>query len=76
MIRNYDESGLLTMVVQEFIKWEGYVRCMCLGQENVLVMPYDPHQRKYLPDAGYLGPALKQRIIDDSLKLVRALATT
>jgi len=73
LLKHYDESGLMTMVVQEFIKWEGYVRCMCLGQENILAMPYDPHQRKYLPEAGYMNAQLKQRIIDDSLKLVRAL---
>src|ERR671925_1346304 len=32
----YDQSGLLTMVLQEFIKWEGdqYLRCMCLGQQH------------------------------------------
>jgi len=73
LIKNYDTTGLMTMVVQEFIKWDAYVRCMALGQNEVLVMPYDPHQRKYLPEEGYLTPALKRRIIDDSLKLVRAL---
>lgn len=73
LIRHYDESGLLTMVVQEFIKWDGYVRCMCLGQEEILPMPYDPHQRKYLPKEGYMSAALEQRIVGDCLKLVRAL---
>lgn len=73
LIRHYDESGLLTMVVQEFIKWDKYVRCMCLGQEEVLPMPYDPNQRKYLPREGYMSAELEQRIVADSLKLVRAL---
>jgi hypothetical protein len=61
------------MVLQEFIRWEGYVRCMCLGRDEVLVMPYDPNQRRYVVEPNYLGPQLKQRIIDDCLKLVRAL---
>ncbi|MDT8307753.1 MAG: hypothetical protein RRC07_17595, partial [Anaerolineae bacterium] len=32
LIRNYDQTGLLTMVVQEFIEWQQYIRCMCIGQ--------------------------------------------
>lgn len=73
LIRHYDESGLLTMVVQEFIKWDKYVRCMCLGQEEVLPMPYDPNQRKYLPKEDYMSAELEKRIVGDSLKLVQAL---
>src|SRR5678815_3066984 len=45
LIRNYDQSGLLTMIVQEFIHWDQFVRCLCLGQENVLPMKYDPRER-------------------------------
>jgi hypothetical protein len=73
LIRYYDGSGLLTMIAQEFIKWDQYVRCMCLGCDRVLPMPYDTNTRKYIPDEKYLSPALKHRVIDDSLKLVNAL---
>ena len=73
LIQHYDGSGLLTMIVQEFIEWEQYVRCMCLGQEKVLVMPYDPHQKRYIPDEDYLGAKLKDRILADSRRLVEAL---
>jgi len=73
LIRAYDESGLMTMIAQEFIHWEQYVRCMCLGQSEVLVMPYDTHNRKYIPDPGYLSPALHERIVADCLTLVKAL---
>ena len=73
LIRYYDTSGLLTMIAQEFINWDQYVRCMCVGQSKVMPMPYDPHQRCYIPDENYLTPKLRQRIIDDSLKLVQAL---
>jgi hypothetical protein len=69
----YDESGLLTMILQEFIRWDRdqYVRCMCLGQEEVLIRKYDPDQRRYLPPD--FSPELTERIVADSLKLVRAL---
>jgi hypothetical protein len=73
LIQHYDSSGLLTMIAQEFIKWDQYVRCMCLGQTEILPMPYDPTQRRYIPDENYLDPKLRQRIIDESRKLVAAL---
>ena len=73
LIYNYDQTGLLTMVVQEFIEWEHYVRCMCLGQEEVLPIKYNPHERRYYVEHDHLTPELGQRIVEDSLKLVRAL---
>jgi hypothetical protein len=73
LIRNYDQSGLLTMVVQEFINWQHFVRCMCLGQEDILVMKYDPKERRYLVEPGFLGPELESRVVEDARALVRAL---
>jgi glutathione synthase/RimK-type ligase-like ATP-grasp enzyme len=72
LIYRYDHSGLLTMIVQEFIAWENYARCMCLGQKEVHVMKYDPSQRKYHVEHDF-SPELAQRLNDDSLKLCRAL---
>src|SRR5262249_31026230 len=73
LIHHYNQSGLLTMVVQEFIHWEQYVRCLCVGQEAVLPIKYDPHQRRYHVEHEHLQPQLGQRVVADSLKLVRAL---
>lgn len=73
LIHNYNQSGLMTMIVQEFIKFDQYVRCLCLGQEDVLPMKYDPHERKYIIEHDHLGKELGQRVVEDSLKLVRAL---
>ena len=36
LIARYDQSGLLTMIVQEFIDWDEFVRCLCIGQEDIL----------------------------------------
>ena len=52
----YNDSGLLTMVLQEFIKFEHYVRCMCLGQTEVLPMKYDPGERKYHVEHAHMSP--------------------
>jgi hypothetical protein len=73
LIRHYDESGLLQMIVQEFIEWDHYVRCMCLGQQEVLPMKYNPKERRYYVEHDHLTPELGTRVVADSLKLVRAL---
>ena len=73
LIHHYDSSGLLTMVVQEFIEWDQFVRCLAIGQEDVLPMKYDPRERKYHVDHAHLSPALGARIVRDTLTLVRAL---
>ena len=73
LVHHYDQSGMLTMIVQEFIEWESFVRCMCLAQEHILPMKYDPRARKYLVEHDHLGPALGARIVQDAQTIVRAL---
>ncbi|MFN0177643.1 MAG: RimK family alpha-L-glutamate ligase [Gemmatimonadales bacterium] len=73
LLYNYDRSGLLTMIVQEFIHWDEFVRCICLGQEVIRPIKYDPKARKYHPELDFLPPAVHQRVVSDSLTLVRAL---
>lgn len=65
----YNESGLLTMILQEFIQWDDYIRCMCLNQKEILVMKYDPTDRKYLHHD--LSKELYDRIYNDSTKVVQ-----
>ena len=73
LIHNYDSSGRLTMVVQEFIEWEHFVRCLAIGQTDILPMKYDPKARRYLVEHEHLTPALGARIVRDSQTLMRAL---
>jgi hypothetical protein len=73
VLRHYNESGLLQMILQEFIQWEQFVRCICIGRDNVLPIRYDPGERRYHVEHDHLSPALGERIVQDSLKLVRAL---
>jgi hypothetical protein len=69
----YDSSGQLTMVLQEYIEWELYIRCLCLGQTDVLPMEYDPRAQKYHVKHEHLSAELGARVVKDSLTLVRAL---
>ncbi len=73
LLRNYDDSGLLNMILQEFIKFDQFVRCMCLGQDEILIMQYDPKQRCYIVDHDYLTPALRDRVTRDCRTIVKAL---
>ena len=73
VIHHYNGSGLLTMVLQEFIEWDHFVRCVALGQRDVLPIKYDPRERRYHVEHGHLTPELGRRIVDDSLTLMRAL---
>jgi hypothetical protein len=73
LIYHYDRCGLLTMIVQEFIDWDQFIRCICIGQEAVMPIKYDPKERRYHVEHDHLSPELGKRVIEDSLKLVRAL---
>ncbi len=73
LIHNYNSSGLLTMIVQEFIEWDQFIRCLSIGQTEVLPMKYDPRERKYLVEHDHLSPELGDRIVRDSRTLMRAL---
>ena len=76
--REYDQTGTLCMTLQEAIDFDQFVRCYCIGQEDVMIMPYDPRKpylsgEQYINDPNYLSTALAQRIGDDVRKICRAL---
>ena len=73
LIARYDQSGLLTMIVQEFIEWDEFVRCLCIGQEDIHPIKYDPRDRRYIPGDDFLAPQLRTRVINDALTICRAL---
>jgi hypothetical protein len=74
----FNKSGTLCMVLQEGIEFDQFVRCYCVGQEDVMIMPYDPTKaylsgEQYIVDENYLAPALKARVTQDVLTINRAL---
>src|SRR4029079_5742703 len=73
VIHPYDQEGLLTMILQEFIEWDQFVRCLAIGQRDILPMKYDPKERRYLVEHDHLSPELGTRIVSDSQTLMRAL---
>ncbi|WP_352430088.1 hypothetical protein [Pyrinomonas sp.] len=74
----YDQTGTLCMVLQEFIPFDKFVRCYCIGQQEVMIMPYDPTKpylsgEQYRHDPNYLSPELAERVAQDVRTLCRAL---
>lgn len=74
----YDQTGTLCMTLQEMIQFDHFVRCYCIGQEEVLIMPYDPTKaylsgEQYVNDPNYLSAELTERITKDILTICRAL---
>ncbi|HWT04039.1 MAG TPA: hypothetical protein VN256_27575 [Pyrinomonadaceae bacterium] len=74
----YDQTGTLCMTLQEFIHFDQFVRCYCIGQEEVMIMPYDPTKpylsgEQYINDPNYLTAELAERIVNDVRTLCRAL---
>jgi glutathione synthase/RimK-type ligase-like ATP-grasp enzyme len=73
LLHHYNESGLLTMIVQEFIEWDEFVRCICIGRDEIAPIKYDPKERKYHDSEDFLPPARRREVIKQARKLVRAL---
>jgi hypothetical protein len=69
----YNQTGTLCMVLQEFIEFDQFVRCICIGQETIMPIHYDPKERRYLVDEAYLSPALRERIVHDAQLINRVM---
>lgn len=46
--RAHGETGQLVMLLQEEIQFTSYYRCYCIGQRDVLIMPYEPRNPHHL----------------------------
>src|ERR1044072_6111208 len=40
----YDKTNTLCMTLQESVEFEQFVRCYCVGQQEVMIMAYDPRK--------------------------------
>jgi Glutathione synthase/Ribosomal protein S6 modification enzyme (glutaminyl transferase) len=74
----YNQTGTLCMVLQEGIEYDQFVRCYCVGQEKVLIMPYDPTKpylsgMQYVHIENYLSPELYERVERDVITICKAL---
>ena len=78
----YDQTGSATfgqrpktMILQEFIQWQDYIRCICIGREHINPVRYEPNapfHERYVVDRP-LEAGLRDRAIHDARALTDAL---
>jgi hypothetical protein len=78
LISEYDQTGTLCMTLQASVEFDQFVRCYCVGQEEVMIMPYDPRKtylsgEQYINDPDYLTPEMSRRVKKDVQTLCTAL---
>src|SRR5882672_525025 len=78
LIAEYDKTGTLCMTLQASVEFDQFVRCYCIGQQEVMIMPYDPRKaylsgEQYVNDPNYLAPEMSARVIHDVRTLCSAL---
>jgi hypothetical protein len=78
LLKEYDQTGTLCMTLQEGIEFDQFVRCYCVGQQEVMIMAYDPRKaylsgEQYIHNPDYLTPALADRVRKDVRTLCTAL---
>ena len=73
LLFHYNESGRLLMIAQEYIAWDRFLRCLCIGKQDVLPMDYDPSARRHRQLDTPLDPEIHDRIVTGSRRLMTAL---
>lgn len=73
MLAVYDQSGGATMMLQEHIEFDRYVRCFVFGASEAIVTRYDPERRRYLAAEGYLEPELEDLVMRHACTISAAI---
>ncbi len=76
LVRCFDQSGQMLLILQEFIDFQQYVRCICVGKAAIRVIRYEPHapfEQRYVNDDTYLTAEMHERIVRDARTLNEAL---
>ncbi len=73
LIAAYDGTAPYCMTLQEFVRFDKYVRCFTFGKTDITPVHYDPHERRYIVDHEYLDADLGARIVKDARTINEAL---
>ncbi|HSE32324.1 MAG TPA: hypothetical protein VLA93_12205 [Pyrinomonadaceae bacterium] len=78
LLAEYNNTGTLCMTLQASVEFNQFVRCYCVGQEDVMIMAYDPRKpylsgEQYIHNPDYLAPQLAERVKKDVRTLCTAL---
>jgi glutathione synthase/RimK-type ligase-like ATP-grasp enzyme len=76
LMEKYNDSGTLTLMLQEFISWDTFIRVPTVGRRWARAIRYDPAplaQGGYDQDYDALSPRLRDEAEELSLRFNRAL---
>jgi hypothetical protein len=78
LLAEYEKTGTLCMTLQASVEFDQFVRCYCVGQQEVMIMPYDPRKpylsgEQYIHNPDYLEPKLFERVTKEVITLCTAL---
>lgn len=76
LFQKHAETGQQVMMLQEEILFDHYFRCYCLGQKDVLIMPYEPrnpHHLRYVVENPCTDNALLAQVEELAIQVNRAL---
>ncbi len=73
LIAAYDGTAPYAMTLQQFVRFDQYVRCFTFGKTDIVPVAYDPHDRRYLVEHEYLSPELGARVVRDAQTINQAL---
>jgi hypothetical protein len=63
----YNTTGTECMMLQQYIPWEKYARCICIGKEQILPIKFDanaPWPHRYFIDHNFLTPDEGALVLD------------
>jgi len=72
LIRWYDESDTLTVILQEIIESDNHLHMFVVGRDKVLAAQYSLTLGKYLDDSPAIDPELFDQIIQSSIDVTEA----
>jgi len=64
------------MILQEYIEFDHYVRCICNGRREIMPIRWDPRlywAERYIVDHQHLTPELGARVVHDARLLCEVL---
>jgi len=73
LITAYNKTGNETMILQEKVNYDEYVRAFVVGKKHVLPVKYIPEERKYIHSPNFLDDAKQREITDICRKLNEVL---
>lgn len=72
LLGHYDQSGQRLMLVQEYVEWERFIRCVCVGRTEVVAVEFSAGERRFPLDQ-HPGDRMGRWVVEQSRRLSETL---